>query len=186
MFTLSRGEGGGIVITVIIIAFAIIQTGVIKENPSTSEKEFPNDPILQKITNDRIENENSESPYVPKDREWIRSGPFSIDRSEYVLGEKVFINIDDIPENVKGEIKFVKIFNSTHDHPYKSIGFDGSKKQNNLYLPIYPSIARGFCTSDSLVGDWRVDFTGTPFDSLGFKITSQILPGMENQYEPVC
>ena len=135
---------------------------------------------------DKIKNDNSEKPYVPKEREWIRSGPFLVDRSEYVLGEKVFINMDNIPENVKGEIRFVKIFNSTHNQPYKSIAFDGSKKQNNFYLAIYPSIPLGFCTADSLVGDWKVVFTGTPFDAVDFKFVNQILPGMENQFEPVC
>ena len=173
-------------ITIIIIAFSIIETGTIKENPPASEKEFPDDPKLQKIMEDKIKNDNSEKPYVPKEREWIRSGPFLVDRSEYVLGEKVFINMDNIPENVKGEIRFVKIFNSTHNQPYKSIAFDGSKKQNNFYLPIYPSFTRGFCTSESLVGDWKVVFGGTPFDNLDFKIVNQILPGMENQFEPVC
>ena len=173
-------------IIIIIIAFSIIQTGEIKESPPVSEKEFPDNPMLQKIMEDKIKNENSENPYVPNEREWIRSGPFLIDRSEYWLGEKVFINIDNIPENVKGEIRFTKIVNSTHNQPYKSIVFDGSKKQNNFYLPIYPSLPRGFCTSDSLVGDWKLIFTGTPFDSLDFKIVNQIIPGLEEQFESVC
>jgi len=173
-------------ITIIIIAFSIIQTGTIKESPSASEKEFPDDPKLQKIMEDKIKNDNSEKPYVPKEREWIRSGPFLVDRSEYVLGEKVFVNMDNISENVKGEIRFVKIFNSTHNQSYKSIVFDGSKKQNNFYLAIYPSIPLGFCTADSLVGDWKVVFAGTPFNTIDFKIVNQILPGMQNQFEPVC
>jgi len=173
-------------ITIIIIVFSIIQTGAIKESPPASEKEFPDDPILQKIMNDKIENDNSENPYKPKEREWIQSGPFSVDRSEYALGEKIFIKMDNIPKNVKGEIRFVKNFNSTHEQPYKSIAFDGSKKQTNFYLAIYPSIPLGFCTSDSLVGDWKVVFSGTPFDSLDFKILNQFLPGMEKQFEPVC
>ena len=47
-----------------------------------------------------MKNEKSDNPYVPKEREWIQSGPFQIDRSEYVLGEKVFINVNDLPKNV--------------------------------------------------------------------------------------
>ena len=170
-----------------IIVFSITQIDI-NEKESTTHLEQSDEinSILEKIKQDKIDNDNSENPYIPKEREWIRSGPFSIDRSEYVLGERVFINMDNLPENVKGEITFTKIINSTHHQPYKSIQFDGSKNQNNFYLPIYPSIPKGFCTSESLIGNWKVIFVGTPFNSLDFKIINQIIPGMENQFEDVC
>ena len=143
-----------VIITIAIIVFGLTQISTVEEkNNSYTEGSTEIQPMLEKIKEDKIKNDNSENPYVPKEREWIRSGPFLIDRSEYVLGEKVFINMDNIPENVKGEIRFIKIVNSTHHQPYKSIVFDGSKKQNNFYLPIYPSIPLGFCTAASIVGD---------------------------------
>ena len=33
---------------------------------------------------DKIKNDNSDNPYIPSPREWISSGPFKIDRSEYL------------------------------------------------------------------------------------------------------
>jgi len=114
------------------------------------------------------------------------SGPFLIDRSEYVLGEKIFVNVGNLPENIKGEIRFEKIFNSTHNHKYKALKFDSSKPQSNFYLSIYPSIPKGFCTSESLVGEWEVIFDGTPFEKLKFKIIDKMIPGMENQFRPLC
>ena len=180
------------ILIAIVIAITIV-TSILTQNESIQkEKETMLDEtdeissMLQKIEEDKIKNDNSDSPFVPKEREWIRSGPFSIDRSEYLLGEKIFANLDYLPENIKGEMRFVKHFNSTHNQQYKTIGFDGSKPQNNFYLGIYPSISRGFCTSDSLVGEWELIFSGTPYDSLDFKIVNQIIPGMENQFESVC
>ena len=175
-----------ITITIVIIAFGVVQNGAIKENPPAIEESDSMNPLLEKIKQDKIKNEKSDNPYEPKEREWISSGPFSIDRSEYILGEKIFINIENLPKNVKGEMRFIKIFNSTHSQPYKVIAFDGSKIQNNFYLPIYPSMPRGFCTADSLVGEWKLIFDGTPVDSLDFKIINQIIPGSERLFKAVC
>ena len=176
-----------VIITITIIAFSLTQISTIEEgNNSHMEESNEIQPMLEKIKQDKIKNDNSDNPYVPKDREWIQSGPFLIDRSEYVLGEKIFVNIEYLPENIKGEIRFEKILNSTHNHQYKALQFDGSKLQNNFYLAIYPSLTRGFCTSDSLVGEWELIFDGTPYEKLKFEILDKMIPGMENQFEPVC
>ncbi len=54
------------------------------ENPSEIKE------LLDKIKSDKLENEKLDNPYILKEREWITSGPFKIDRSEYPLGEKIF------------------------------------------------------------------------------------------------
>jgi len=174
-----------IVIVITIVTFSLTQNESIQKETMIDETNEISS-MLQKIKEDKIKNDNSDNPFVPKEKEWIRSGPFLIDRSEYVMGEKIFVNLDNLPENMKGEMRFVKHYNSTHNQQYKIIGFDGSKPQNNFYLGIYPSLSRGFCTSDSLVGEWELMFSGTPYDSLDFKIVNQIIPGMENQFESVC
>ena len=175
------------IITIAIIAYGLTQiTSIEEENTTYIEESNKISGVLEKIKQDKIKNDNSDDPYIPKDREWIQSGPFLIDRSEYVLGEKIFVNVGNLPENIKGEIRFEKIFNSTHNHKYKALKFDSSKPQSNFYLSIYPSIPRGFCTSDSLVGEWEVIFDGTPFEKLKFKIIDKMIPGMENQFRPLC
>jgi len=176
-----------IVITISIVAFTTTQIEIIEEeSKSYIEESDQIASVLQKIEEDKIKNDNSDNPYVPKEREWISSGPFLIDRSEYVLGEKIFVNVQNLPENIKGEMIFVKYFNSTHHQPYKTIGFDGSKPHSNFYLGVYPSLSRGFCTSDSLVGEWELILSGTIFESLKFKILDKIIPGLEEQFEAVC
>ena len=175
-----------ITITIVIIAFSIIQSGEIKENPPAIEESDTMNPLLEKIKQDKIKNDNSDQPYYPKEREWIRSGPFTIDRSEYWLGEKIFVNLDNIDEKTKGEMVFAKHINSTHMYEYKKVKFDGSKPQQNFYLGFNLNSARGLCTTDQLIGEWDVIFRGTSFANLEFKVLDKILPGMEDIYKPKC
>ncbi len=53
--------------------------------------------IQKKI--DKIEKINLENEYSPKEREWITSGPFQIDRSQYAIGEKIFLIIGGLNVN---------------------------------------------------------------------------------------
>ena len=144
--------------------------------------------IRDRIKADKIKNDNSYQPYVPTQREWIQSGPFQIDKSEYALGEKIFVNIINLNKDAKGKMIFTKIINSTHIFEYEKINFDGSKPQQNFYLGIHLSESRGLCTADQLIGDWQLRFVAPngEFQNLDFKIKNQILPGSERNYEPVC
>ena len=144
--------------------------------------------MLDKIREDKIKNDNSYEPYIPTEREWIQSGPFQIDRSEYALGEKIFVNIKNLNKNAKGTMIFTKIINSTHIFEYKKIDFDGSKPQQNFYLGVNLFALRGICSVDELVGDWELRFISPngELQSLDFKINNQVIPGKEKQYQPVC
>jgi hypothetical protein len=156
------------------------------EEKTLSQKEVIEE-RLDEIEKDRITNEQSMNPYYAEEREWIQSGPFMIDRSEYLIGEKIFINIVDLNKNEKGEIIFFKFLNNTHVLEYKKIGFDGAIKQNsNIYVSIQLKNELGLCTADQLVGNWGILFTGVSTKDLEFKIKDRIIPGIEDQFEPVC
>ena len=136
---------------------------------------------------DKIEKVNLENKYSPKDREWITSGPFQIDRSEYILGEKIFLRTTGLEFNEKGETVFLRPLNSTHYSVYFTIPFDGSDNTAyNYYLEPQLSKIKGYCTVDDFIGDWRVVFRGTDYSNLEFKITEQTLPGAGSSFEPVC
>mgnify|MGYP003985309589 FL=1 len=175
-----------VTITIIVIIFNLTQTGIVEEQVSEFENSSKIQNILDKIKKNKLDNDSSDNPYTPKEREWIQSGPFKIDRSEYIVGEKIFINIEEIDEFTKGEMVFYKQMNNTYGYTYKTIPFDGLKPQQNLYLSLDLSELRGICTIDMLTGDWKLIFEGTNFESLKFKVTDQIIPGMERRYEPVC
>ena len=175
-----------VIITIVIVIFNLTQSEIDKKQTTELENLSEIQNRLDKIKKDKLDNDSSDNPYTPREREWIQSGPFKIDRSEYVVWEKIFINIEEIDKFTKGQMVFYKWVNNTHGYTYKTILFDGSKPQQNLYLSLDLSELRKICTVDMLAGDWELIFEGTNFESLKFKVTDQIIPGMERRYEPVC
>jgi hypothetical protein len=180
----------GIIIAIVGIIAITNQESTTMEVEDTLDKELrSNEEITSQVQEklDEIEKINLENEYSPKDREWITSGPFQIDRSEYVLGEKIFLRIGGLNYDEKGEAAFLRPLNSTHYSVYLTVPFDGSDKSAfNYYLQPQLTKTRGFCTVDDFIGDWRVVFRGTDYPNLEFKITKDILPGDEKDFVPVC
>ena len=175
-----------IVIIGAIVGFSVTENDEVYNSDSRFSETDEIGSMLKQIEDDRIKNEQSENPYVPTEREWISSGPFKLDRSKYVLGERLFVNLDYVDENTKGEMIFTKIINDTHVYQYKKIKFDGSKPQQNFYIGMNLNYARGLCNIDQLVGNWELRFEGTNYESIKFKVLDEILPGSERSYEAVC
>ncbi len=175
-----------VVITIVVIIFNLTQNEIVDEQVVEIENSSKIVELLDKIKNDKRENAKSDNPHLPKEREWIASGPFKIDRSEYLLGEKIFVTIDTLNVDEKGKVVFLRPVNSTHYSPYHSMPFDGSSQRNNYYFT--PDLARfeGICNTDELIGNWKVVFLGTEYLDLEFKVTKEIITGFEERYEPVC
>ncbi|AJW70037.1 hypothetical protein [Nitrosopumilus adriaticus] len=180
----------GIILIIIGISIIINQESNTMEVEDVLDKELrPTEEVTPEIQEkfDEIEKINLENEYTPKDREWITSGPFQIDRSEYVLGEKIFLTIGGLGIEEKGQVVFLRPLNSTHYSVYWTIPFDGANKPAfNYYLQPQLSKINGYCTVDDFIGDWRVVFRGTDYPNLEFRITEDILPGDEDSYKPVC
>ena len=180
----------GIIIAIVGIIAITNQESTTMEVEDTLDRELkPNEEnsleVQEKL--DEIEKINLENDYSPKDREWITSGPFQIDRSEYILGEKVFLVIGGIEQNEKGQVAFLRPLNDTHKKVYQTIPFDGSEKSAfNYYIEPDLSKNNGICSKDDIVGDWTVVFRGTNYKNLEFKIIDKILPGDEESYISVC
>ncbi|MGY5147043.1 MAG: hypothetical protein ACW9W4_03475 [Candidatus Nitrosopumilus sp. bin_7KS] len=183
-----------IVIGIIIAIGGIIvisnQESNTMEVEDTLNKELqPNEKVTPEVEEklNEIEKINLENEYSPKEREWITSGPFQIDRSEYVLGEKIFLRIGGLAYDEKGQVAFLRPLNSTHYSVFITIPFDGEDKPAfNYYVEPQLSKTKGYCTADDFVGDWRVVFRGTDYPNLEFKIIEDILPGEESDFEPIC
>lgn len=181
-----------IVVGIIIVIVGIIVTSNQEDNKveDTLDRELtPSEEITSEIQEkyDEIEKTNLENKYSPKPAEWITSGPFQIDHSEYILGEKVFMRIGELGPEEKGQVAFLRSLNSTHYSVYLTIPFDGNTKSTfNYYFPPSLSRVKGICTADELIGDWRVVFRGTDYPNLEFKITKDILPGHADDFESVC
>ena len=183
-----------VVITIVIVVFSLTQNEIIEEQISPEINDSPEmmdtpshiQDLYDKIEEDKIKNNASEQPYEStKEREWISSGPFKIDRSEYYLGEKIFFNIEQIDKNTKGKVVFWKITNSTSAWIYSEFPFEGSKVQSNLYFTPDLQEFKGICNVDKLIGDWEVQFVGTQYSNLEFKIISKMIPGYGDRYDPI-
>ena len=180
---------GIIIVTVGIIAITNQEPATMEVEDTLNREIQPEEEISSEVQEklDDIEKINLENEYSPKDREWITSGPFQIDRSEYVLGEKIFLRTGGLGFDEKGQVAFLRPLNSTHYEVYLTIPFDGSDNSAfNYYMQPQLSKFRGFCSAGDFVGDWRVVFRGTDYPNLEFKITGDILPGDEEGFEPVC
>jgi len=187
----------GVVIGIIAAIGVLIGLGVVlsfeKSDIMEVEDALDREIIPEEVTPDiqdkldEIEKINLENEYSPKPREWITSGPFQIDRSEYVIGEKIFLIIGGLQYNEKGQVAFLRPLNDTHYEVYETIPFDGAKKNVfNYYIQPQISKARGLCSIDDITGNWTVVFRGTDYPNIKFKITDKILPGDEDSYQPVC
>ena len=173
----------GGVIAVIIIGIVLIQFSSTDE-----EKSFDNfnEPKDVDVDDDGIPDD--EDPFIGAPRVWQTSGPFQIDKKQYVLGELVLIRINDLAPNDKGQIAFLRPTNETHYSVYITIPFDGSEKFTfNQYFKPALSPAAKICTKDQLLGNWTVVFQGTDYQNLKFEIIDEYIPGEEKYYEnPAC
>jgi len=132
-------------------------------------------------------NEVNDKGFTPAERDWQTSGPFEIDRSQYLLGENIFVRINTLSPNEKGQIIFMRPLNDTHYSKYHIIPFDESEKYTfNQYFKPALSSARKICTINDLIGNWAVVFQGTNYKNLSFEIIDKFIPGDEEHYEDKC
>jgi len=118
-----------------------------------------------------------------KTNEWIKSGPFSINKQQYLLGENIFLITEGIQSHEKGEIQFIRASGDI----YRTIPFDGSLRSTfNQYFTPFPSSALKVCTSDDLVGLWTIKFQGTNYKSITFEMKNEYLDGEEYKFVNDC
>ena len=138
--------------------------------------------IIITIPNEEINEKIIEKQEV----EWVYSGPFGMEKTEYNLGEKIFLDIVDIPKEDKGIAVVMRPLNSTHIIKYLSIEFDGSMKNNfNRYFEPRLNEYAGICSRNDLVGDWIIEFSGVEYEDLNFRIINQTSSWDDRVFEPL-
>ena len=173
----------GIVVIIIVLGIVLTfnQESDIAEVEDAFDKEIrPVEvPEVQEKLDD-IKKIADESEYTNLPREWITSGPFQVDRSEYAIGESIFIRMGGIGEKELGQIAIYRPLNSTHHKLYLTIPFDGEDKSaSNTYFTPQINSKRGICSMDDLQGEWMMIFRGTDYPNLYFEINEKVLPGTD-------
>ena len=176
-----------IIITVSILSMIIVGNNEVEknENENISLEIIDYGNLIQKneVYKEMIET----GEYQIRDREWQSSGPFSIDRYEYALGEKIFLNVEGLQFSDKGQVIFFRPLNATHYKIWKTFAFDGSIKDAfNIFFN--PSLLKPqeICDVNDLIGDWRIEFSNTNYNPIYFKIFNVTVPGDERYFIPVC
>ena len=117
---------------------------------------------------------------------WVKSGPFEIDKAQYNVGEKIFLNARDLTSEDKGIVKFWRPLNNTHWTTHVEIQFNGiDKQQFNYYFEPRLNEWREICSMNDLAGDWLVEFSGTQYEDINFKILNQVSSWDERTFEPL-
>ena len=115
-------------------------------------------------------------PKLVEESPWITSGPFSINKNQYKIGEKIFYSIKNLSPNDKGHM----IFLTPEEIIYNIQPFDGSEKCCfNQYFEPDTSASRKIYKVKQLVGTWNVIFNGTNYDAIQFEIIDERVPKSE-------
>ena len=130
---------------------------------------------------------NEETTKNVIEEKWIGSGPFAIDKAQYNVGEKIFLDTDGLKFDDKGTVEFLRPINDTHHKTYIKIPFNGiDKQQFNYYFEPRLQMYTGICSMDDIAGNWIIRFSGTQYEDINFEILAQSSSWDDRTFEPVC
>jgi hypothetical protein len=130
---------------------------------------------------------NEETSKNTIEEKWIKSGPFELDKSQYNIGEKIFLTTNNVLPEEKGTVQFLRPINDTHHKSYIRIPFDGmDRSQFNFYFEPRYNQHNGICSIDNIAGNWIVKFIGTQYEDINFEILAQPSSWDERTFEPIC
>lgn len=153
---------GIIAVLIIILASIFI---LISNQDQTNEKE--------------IVETNNETKFI--------SGDFRIDKTQYNIGEKIFLDMDHIGSNDKGTVYILRPLNDTHRITYIVIPFNGENKNSfSYYFEAKLDERKGVCSIDDLDGIWSIVFDGTNYPNIEFEVKNQISDWDNRNYDPIC
>ncbi len=105
---------------------------------------------------------------------WVTSGPFSINKNQYKLGENIFMVVSGLKPTDVGEIDVV----TPNGYVFSKIPFNGTMKSSfKTFFKPETLAALGLCSTTDLVGHWNLVFIGVPYKSIPFEIINEYIPG---------
>ena len=103
----------------------------------------------------------------------------TITKDKYLLGENVFVSVQNIPPGLKDAL----LFYTPEGKKYLTLDFDGNEKSSFKHY-FRPSLLKSndICNKEQLIGKWDVFFAGLSDERINFEVTSETLPGSEEYY----
>ena len=109
---------------------------------------------------------------------WVISGPFSINKSQYILGENIFMVVSDLKPTDVGEIDVIAPNGAT----FGKIPFNGTMKSSfKQFFKPNTLASLGLCSATDLVCQWNLIFRGVTYKSISFEVKNEYLPGESNK-----
>jgi len=108
-----------------------------------------------------------------------RLGGLVINKDKYLLGEKIFYKISNIPMGLKGELHFY----TPQGILYKVLFFDGDEK--SFYKDYFrPQLLNSLniCDKEMLIGKWTILFAEFQAERINFQVMAETIPGYEQHY----
>ena len=112
----------------------------------------------------------------------IMSGPFSIDKEKYRLGDNIFMVVTGLRPSDAGKM----IVYDPKGGTFTQVPFNGTMKSDWNYM-FKPDTVRleKLCTPQDLVGNWSIVFQGTSYKSITFQVTNEWDQGSEAEIKPI-
>ena len=101
---------------------------------------------------------------------WITSGPFAISNSTFRLGDNIFMTVTGLKPSDIGKI----VVHDPKGGVFTQAPFNGTEKADfNFYFKPDTEKTEKLCTPQDLVGNWTIDFVGTSYQSLSFRVLNE-------------
>ncbi|HXV66600.1 MAG TPA: hypothetical protein VD731_05210 [Nitrosopumilaceae archaeon] len=154
-----------------VLAISITLAGMITQKPF--------DKVALNETTSKVE-------IIPEERfhpDAITSGPLTITKYQHKLGENIFIIVNGLGPDEKGNIRIFM----PDGRLYSTIQYDGSVKSDfNSYFKPDTSQIRKICEQEELVGRWPVVFDNNVYPPLVFEIINEHLDGPDVRLTKSC
>ena len=154
----------GIAIIIGIVAFQINETTYYVSTPEEYRKSMGTQSVAHVVYPD--------NPQI--------LGPLQINKDKYLLGENVYVILNNLRPQDKGTVQFF----TPGGILFNEMGFNGENKD---YAKMYfkPGLikSKNLCEQKDLVGTWTVMFEGYEQAKLYFEMMPDILPNQESHFE---
>lgn len=112
----------------------------------------------------------------------VSSGPFSINKEQYRLGDYVFMVVNGLKPTDAGKM----VVFDPNGGIFTQMPFNGTDKSEFNYM-FKPNTVKAekLCTPQDLVGNWTIVFQGTSYKPIKFEVMNEWVQGSQSEITPI-
>jgi hypothetical protein len=114
--------------------------------------------------------------------QWVTSGPFAINNGTYRLDDNVFMVVTGLKPTDVGKI----IVYDPKGGVFTQTPFNGTlKTEFNVFFKPQTNRVEKLCTPQDLVGNWTIEFQGTSYNPIQFRVINEWVQGGQSEVKPI-